>query len=160
MEETGQSLEHRAASIIVKRFKDYFSKGPGSVYVSIKKGFFSIHIREFLTPLENFWNLNCFEVETKLNDLIAKEEKKPEGTKAYWPSDHIIVVYHYGVLGGLEKEFIKEGYTAEVKIKKRKIEKQLYDLKYLEWLLQKQVHEVFIDWIFNLDCGYNVLLIE
>ncbi|WP_100013132.1 DUF2294 domain-containing protein [Lentibacillus sediminis] len=46
------SLQTEIASYIGKLLRDNFGKGPSSVYVSLKKPFISIHLRDFLAPME------------------------------------------------------------------------------------------------------------
>ncbi|MFB4163823.1 DUF2294 domain-containing protein [Alteribacillus sp. JSM 102045] len=50
MEKT--SVQAEIASYTGKLLRDNFGKGPSSVYVSIKKPFVTIHLRDFLAPME------------------------------------------------------------------------------------------------------------
>ncbi|MDQ0208800.1 Na-translocating system protein MpsC family protein [Alkalicoccobacillus murimartini] len=47
-----KSVQTEIASYIGKLLRDNFGKGPSSVYVSIKKPFITMHLREFLAPME------------------------------------------------------------------------------------------------------------
>ncbi|MDO6451461.1 Na-translocating system protein MpsC family protein [Oceanobacillus profundus] len=46
------SVQAEIASYIGKLLRDNFGKGPSSVYVSLKKPFITIHLRDFLAPME------------------------------------------------------------------------------------------------------------
>ncbi|SDI00452.1 DUF2294 domain-containing protein [Alteribacillus bidgolensis] len=50
MEKT--SVQAEIASYTGKLLRDNFGKGPSSVYVSIKKPFVTLHLRDFLAPME------------------------------------------------------------------------------------------------------------
>ncbi|TSB46040.1 Na-translocating system protein MpsC family protein [Alkalicoccobacillus porphyridii] len=46
------SVQAEIASYVGKLLRDNFGKGPSSVYVSIKKPYITMHLREFLSPME------------------------------------------------------------------------------------------------------------
>lgn len=50
MEKTSVQVE--LSSYLGKLLRDHFGKGPSSVYVSINKPFITMHIRDFLAPME------------------------------------------------------------------------------------------------------------
>lgn len=47
-----QAVESEMSSYVGKLLRDHFGKGPSSVYVTLKGSMFSIHLREFLAPME------------------------------------------------------------------------------------------------------------
>ncbi|MCM2677985.1 Na-translocating system protein MpsC family protein [Alkalicoccobacillus plakortidis] len=46
------TVQAEIASYVGKLLRDNFGKGPSSVYVSIKKPYITMHLREFLSPME------------------------------------------------------------------------------------------------------------
>ncbi len=50
MEKT--SIQVELASYLGKLLRDHFGKGPSSVYVSVNKPFITMHIRDFIAPME------------------------------------------------------------------------------------------------------------
>jgi len=94
-------------------------------------------------------------------DLLTKKgQKRPENTELYWLSDRTIVSKRKGIFVRIEKELIKNGYTEELKLTKRPMEKQLVREADLERLLNKKIRDVFVDWDFDEDIGYIVLVTD
>ncbi|SDM71727.1 DUF2294 domain-containing protein [Sediminibacillus halophilus] len=69
-----KSIEAEIASYTGKLFRDNFGKGPSSIYVSCVRPFITIHLRDFLAPMEKVLvkqNNNLKVQETR--DLLMQE---------------------------------------------------------------------------------------
>ncbi|PPA70752.1 Na-translocating system protein MpsC family protein [Jeotgalibacillus proteolyticus] len=211
-----------------KLLRDHFGKGPTSIYITYKKPFITIHLRDFLAPMERVlldrkerkrveetrdlimenilpemkkvlntlspieidklyynWSLEnqsgmifgimkdeesnegawpnhldreAFREEVDL--LTKKGQKIPEHTEVYWLSDRTVLAKRQGILVRIERELIKNGYSEELILTKRPMEKQLIRESKLESLIQKKIKEIFVDWDFEEDIGYIILCIE
>jgi len=100
------------------------------------------------------------EFRKEVNVLTKKGQKTPEKTELYWLSERTIVARRKGIFVRIEKELIKNGYTEELKLTKRPMEKQLVREANLESILGKKIQDVFVDWDFDEDIGYIVLVTE
>ncbi|SDO21564.1 DUF2294 domain-containing protein [Alkalicoccus daliensis] len=87
-------------------------------------------------------------------------QKTPASTKSYWINDQIIVVRKSGVFVQIEKEFIKAGFTDELKLVKRPLEKKLLYQAGLEKIINKPIVETFMDWDFKNDIGFIILALQ
>ncbi|MGD7044678.1 Na-translocating system protein MpsC family protein [Jeotgalibacillus proteolyticus] len=211
-----------------KLLRDHFGKGPTSIYITYKHPFITIHLRDFMAPMERVlierneinrveetrdlimenilpimkaslnkmipveidklyfnWSLEdqagmilgvmgsgdessvpwpdevdkeAFRQEVNL--LTKKGQKTPEKTELYWLSDRTIVAKRQGILVRIEKELISNGYAEELVLTKRPMEKQLVREARLEEIMKKKIQEIFVDWDFDEDIGYIVLVTE
>ncbi|KIL49060.1 Na-translocating system protein MpsC family protein [Jeotgalibacillus campisalis] len=211
-----------------KLLRDHFGKGPTSIYITYQHPLITIHLREFLAPMERVlmerneikrveetrdlimenilpdmkeslnkmlpvhinklyfnWSLEdqsgmilgvmdngeessvpwpeeidkeAFRQE--INLLTKKGQKTPEKTELYWLSDRTIVAKRKGILVRIEKELISNGYTEELILTKRPMEKQLVREANLEDILHKKIQQIFVDWDFEDDVGYIILVTD
>ncbi|WP_093215827.1 DUF2294 domain-containing protein [Sediminibacillus albus] len=63
-----KSIEAEIASYTGKLFRDNFGKGPSSLFVSVVKPFITIHLRDFLAPMERV-------LVNQKNDLKVQETR-------------------------------------------------------------------------------------
>ncbi|TDL31358.1 DUF2294 family protein [Jeotgalibacillus sp. S-D1] len=215
-------------SYVGKLLRDHFGKGPTSIYITLKKPFITIYLREFVAPMErvlierneikrveetrdlmmeellpNMRSSLCKIAQVKIDklyynwslenqsgiifgimneedqteppwpdhidkeafrkevDLLTKKgQKTPEGTTLYWLSERTILAKRKGIFVRIEKELIKSGYTEELKLTKRPMEKQLVREANLEPIIGKHIQDVFVDWDFDEDIGYIVFVTE
>ena len=226
---TDRTIEKEIGSYISTRLRDYFGKGPSSVYVAAKPPFIAIQIRGFLAPTEKIlvrqkeyrrvleirellmkdlkpeislklmkiggfsineiyidWNLeektglilavsdhSSEEAEREwpeevdesafrfaLQEVIGKTCKQPEETEIFWLNHRTILLRHTGIFLHIEKELIKAGFSEELELVKRPLERMM--LRQLIWksTISRNVQEVFIDWHLEGDKGYIVMLLE
>jgi uncharacterized protein YbcI len=146
----------------------------------IKK--FGISIKEFYADwnLENETGMFIGVVEEKANGEVLdwpesvdekefrdriieasyKAEKVPGSTEVYWLSDRTILIRRSEILVQIEKELIKNGFLEELKLAKRPLEHKVLEEVQLETVLKRAISEAFLDWHFDKDLGYIVLLLE
>jgi len=96
----------------------------------------------------------------RVDAISQKTEKIPEWTEFYWLDDRTIMVERRGIMVDIEKELIKNGSTEELRLAKRPLEHRLMDDLNTEAILNKQVKELFVDWNFEDDKAYMVLILE
>lgn len=87
-------------------------------------------------------------------------ERKPGRIESYWLSERTLLVKRMDILVGIEKALIAEGYTEVLKLAKRPLERSLLNQAGLESALHRKIRESFLDWNFDEDLGYIVLVLE
>ncbi|WP_282019580.1 DUF2294 domain-containing protein [Planomicrobium okeanokoites] len=98
--------------------------------------------------------------EEKIETASERAEKTPSSIESYWLNDRTILVKRYGILVGIEKALISEGYAEILKLAKRPLERHLILESHPEKILKRNIKEVFLDWNFQDDIGYIVFLLE
>ncbi|TWT09217.1 Na-translocating system protein MpsC family protein [Planomicrobium sp. CPCC 101079] len=89
-----------------------------------------------------------------------RTQKQPDQTAFYWLSDQILLIERFGILVDIEKQLIQNGVIEELRLAKRPLEHRITQLFNLESLLRGQVKDLFVDWNFQQDSSYMVLLLE
>lgn len=89
-----------------------------------------------------------------------RTQKKPDQTHFYWLTDQILLVERIGVLIDIEKQLIENGIVEELRLAKRPMENRIVELFNLESILNGQVQDLFVDWSFQRDISYMVLLLK
>jgi uncharacterized protein YbcI len=87
-------------------------------------------------------------------------QKEPGETHIYWLNDRTVLIRRFEILLQLEKELIKNGFEEELKIAKRPLEYKIVAQANLQQALNRTIIETFVDWNFELDIGYMVLILE
>ncbi|ASN03999.1 Na-translocating system protein MpsC family protein [Virgibacillus necropolis] len=224
-----KTIEADIASYVGKLFRDNFGKGPGSIYVSVAKPFITIHLRDFLAPLEHVlinqkedlkvqetrdivmqelipeikdqlkailsidieniyydWSLvnktglilaieNTIEVNVdpdylsypakeKVHEEIArftkKAQKEPKNIESFMLNSRTLVSVREDILVRIEKELIKSGFGEQLKLSKRGLEKDILNTDFLESILDAEIEDAFVDWDFDLDKGFLILVLK
>ncbi|MEK4563893.1 Na-translocating system protein MpsC family protein [Alkalihalobacillus sp. FSL R5-0424] len=69
-----RTIQAEMSSYVGKLLRDNFGKGPSSVYVSIKEPFITMHLREFLSPMERVLMAQNKDVKVEeIRDLLMNE---------------------------------------------------------------------------------------
>lgn len=224
---SNKPIESEISSYVGKLLRDNFGKGPSSVYVSIKKPFITIHVRDFLAPMEKIlvnqseqerveqtrdmlmrellpemkatinvtadihlqemyydWSLSnrsgiiigvmhqedhvshTDEYEEKagvheeINHVSKQAEKAPEKIESFYINDRTLLIIRNGILVPIEKELIRSGFEQKLKLVKRHLEKRLINTASFEQILGLPVGDAFVDWDFNQDLSYVVLILK
>ncbi|WP_088034314.1 Na-translocating system protein MpsC family protein [Evansella clarkii] len=87
-------------------------------------------------------------------------QKKPGSTEAYWLNDRTILVRRKEILVPIEKELIKNGVIEDLKLSKRPLERRALKEVQLETALKRNISEYFVDWNFDKDEGFIVLILK
>ncbi|CDQ18815.1 DUF2294 domain-containing protein [Halobacillus karajensis] len=100
----------------------------------------------------------------KVHEEVArmswKAEKTPLSIQSFLLNERTLLVERTGILVAIEKELINSGYEQPLKLSKRKLEKRLLHIPTLEKVLEKKVEDAFLDWDFNKDRSYLVLILK
>lgn len=102
-------------------------------------------------------DIEAFKLEA--TDASQKAQKKPETMNVTRLNDRSIMIARTGLFVEIEKELIKNGYIEELRIAKRPLETRLIKQSKLESILKQNIDEVFVDWDFENDAGYMVLIL-
>ncbi|WP_211656269.1 Na-translocating system protein MpsC family protein [Planococcus alpniumensis] len=105
-------------------------------------------------------NVNPEVVRKKIDEASRHAEKTPDRTDIYWLNERTILVRRSGILVRIEKELIKNGFIEALKLSKRPLEHELLEEVGLEQALNRTTSEIFLDWDFEKDVSYIVLLLE
>lgn len=101
--------------------------------------------------------------EETLREIILlnsmRTQKKPDQTNFYWLDEHILLIERIGILVDIEKQLIKNGISEELRLAKRPMEQRITELFNMESILNRPVEELFVDWNFQKDLSYMVLML-
>lgn len=86
--------------------------------------------------------------------------KEPNRTNGYWLDGYALLVERSGILTDLEREFIKNGLIDELRVAKRPLEHWLVESANISSVLKQKIRERFVDWNFDHDKAYMVLILE
>lgn len=92
--------------------------------------------------------------------VSKKALKEPERTNVYWLDGYAVLIERSGIMMDLEKEFIKKGMVEELRLARRPLEQRLMESKKLKASLKQEIWELFVDWNFDYDKAYIVLVLE
>jgi len=98
--------------------------------------------------------------EEELVKASIKAQKAPGETEVYWLNDRTILARRMEILVAVEKELIKNGFSEELKIAKRPLERKVLAEVQLEAVLKRNILETFVEWDFNTDKAYTVFILE
>ncbi|MBX0357884.1 Na-translocating system protein MpsC family protein [Halobacillus sp. Nhm2S1] len=99
-------------------------------------------------------------VHEEVEKLSRKAEKTPASIRSFLLNERTLLIERNGILVAIEKEMINAGYEQPLKISKRRLEKRLLNHASFETILGASVEDVFVDWDFNKDRSYMVLILK
>lgn len=127
-----------------------------------KSGLFIITLAKEPLAAEFPWP-ETVEQET-LKEIILlnsiRTQKMPDQTNFYWLSDQVLLIERIGILVDIEKNLVQNGVIEELRLAKRPLEHRITKLFNLESLLDSHIQELFVDWNFQKDFSYMVLIME
>lgn len=94
----------------------------------------------------------------KLNS--QRTQKLPDQINYYWLTDTMLVIERHGIMIDIEKQLIGNGITEELRLAKRPLEHQIIKLFNIQASLKRAITDLFVDWDFEADKGYMILLME
>lgn len=221
------SAEKDISSFIGRLLRENFGRGPGQVLATLAYPFLSIHLSNFLSPMEKAlmannkdvyvhktrdvmmetlmkeiishieltlnqqvneffydWNLDCHtgmfiirlkghqcdmipypnkdQVEEEMITVSSIAQKAPELIYSRMLNKRQLILVRKGILIHIEKEFINLGFTDNLMIAKRNLEKRLLQerRKHFEGHLDRKVIDEFTFWNFKEDSSYIILVLE
>ncbi|MBM7096192.1 DUF2294 family protein [Bacillus sp. H-16] len=100
----------------------------------------------------------------RIHDHIIKvceiAQKGPEHIDSYFLNDRTLVIERHGIMVEIEKEMISTGFSDQLRLAKRKLEKRLLDPKLVESLLNVHVQDKFVVWDFKRDTSYITFILK
>lgn len=96
----------------------------------------------------------------KIEQVNKDVEREPGSIESVWLSNRTLLVKCSEVMVGIENALIVEGYGEVLKLVKRPLERSMLYQAGLEETLHREVTEIFMDWNFEQDVGYFVLLLS
>ncbi|WP_173916829.1 Na-translocating system protein MpsC family protein [Halobacillus sp. Marseille-Q1614] len=87
-------------------------------------------------------------------------EKVPEFVDSIYLNERTLLIVREGILVRIEKELIKSGFAEQLRLTKRNLEKSLLNQEIFGEILGIHVQDVFVDWDFELDKSYIVLILK
>ncbi|WLR48906.1 Na-translocating system protein MpsC family protein [Halobacillus litoralis] len=99
-------------------------------------------------------------VHEEVEELSRKAEKTPASIRSFLLNERTLLIERNGILVAIEKEMIQAGYEQPLKISKRRLEKRLLNHASFETILGASVEDAFVDWDFNKDRSYMVLILK
>lgn len=89
-----------------------------------------------------------------------RTQRIPDKTNFYWLSDQVLLVERIGILIDIEKQLVQNGASEHLRLAKRPLEHRITQLFNLETLLNGRVTDLFVDWNFQKEISYMVILLE
>lgn len=95
-----------------------------------------------------------------VEEASRKAQRTPDVTELYWLNNRMLLIERQGIFVEIEKELIRGGFTEELKLVKRPLERRLLLETEIQSILKQPILEVFLDWDFIRDKGYILILLE
>lgn len=89
-----------------------------------------------------------------------KTQKEPQQTNVYWLDGYAVLIERSGILTEIEKELVQNGEIEALRLAKRPLERRLMKSAELSAILKQDIQEMFVDWNFESDKAYLVLVFE
>lgn len=99
-------------------------------------------------------------LQNKIIETSKKTEKHPDYTETYWLDDQTILIERIGIMVEIERQLIRNGVIEELRLAKRPLEHELMENLDLKSIFKKEISELFIDWNFEKDKAYLVLILD
>lgn len=125
-----------------------------------KTGFITAVMAQEADPSMDTWPDESVKssIEAEIIRASEKTQKKPEYTQAHWINDHLIVVERRGIMVEIEQELLELGVKEELKVAKRVMEHRMVNSEEFQRVLKQELSEWFVDWNFDEDIAYMVLV--
>lgn len=97
-------------------------------------------------------------IHEEIERISIQAERQPEEIESSMMNPRTLAIVRRGVLVDIEKELIANGFIEELKLSKRKLEKRLLNNPRLKTLMNGRIEDIFVDWDFELDRGYTIII--
>lgn len=123
-------------------------------------GMFIITLSRTATSISEYKNRE--KVEQELSEVSKLAQKKPDETFSTLLNKRQLMLVREGILVPIEKEFIKFGFTEQLMIAKRDLEKRLINehKSNFESYLNAKIIEEFTFWNFKKDTSYIIFILQ
>ena len=93
----------------------------------------------------------------KMSELA---EKAPEQVDSQYLNDRTLVIERRGILVEIESELIRSGFSEQLRLSKRQLEKRLLDAAVFGTILGVKIIDIFVDWDFDLDKSHITFILK
>ncbi|TMW72869.1 DUF2294 domain-containing protein [Alteribacter natronophilus] len=100
------------------------------------------------------------EMHEQVKRLSEIAEKAPNLIESSKLNDRTLIIRRTGILVEIEKEMIRTGFSEQLRLAKRRLEKRLLDTGVFETILKSRVTDRFVAWDFDKDRSYIVLILK
>lgn len=97
--------------------------------------------------------------EHKLQQVCDTLQRDRQQTEIYWLNDRTLLMKWSGVLTEIEKALIRDGHQEILKFTKRPLERSMLENAGFESVLDRRIQEVFLDWNYESNLGYAILVL-
>lgn len=163
--ETRNLLVDELKPIIRRQLKEIGGREIKEIYVdwnlALETGTFLAVADELPNPSEFPWPLDIEkeEFEPKLQQVCDTLQRDRQQTETYWLNDRTLLIKWSGVLTEIEKALINNGHREILKFTKRPMERSMLENAGFESVLDRRIQEVFLDWNYESNLGYAILVL-
>ncbi|MFC4558141.1 Na-translocating system protein MpsC family protein [Virgibacillus kekensis] len=99
-------------------------------------------------------------VHSEIYRFTEKVQKAPTSQDSFKLNSRTLVSRRDDILVLIEKELINSGFEEQLRLSKRKLEKSMLNVSYIEYALGQEIADIFVDWDFDEDRGYIVFILN
>ncbi|MEC5424407.1 Na-translocating system protein MpsC family protein [Virgibacillus sp. C22-A2] len=99
------------------------------------------------------------EVHNEIDRFTKKAQKSPRELRSFKLNSRTIISKREDILVRIEQELIESGFEKQLRISKRRLEKNLINRGFLESVLNQEIQDIFVDWDFHNDIGYVIFVL-
>ncbi|RFA36280.1 hypothetical protein CAI16_05700 [Virgibacillus dokdonensis] len=99
-------------------------------------------------------------IHQEIKRFTEKAQKAPRNIASVRLNERTIISKREDILVSIEKELISSGFEEQLRLSKRKLEKNIINRSYLESILKQRIEDLFVDWDFQQDIGYVVFILQ
>lgn len=99
-------------------------------------------------------------VHEEIERFTRKAEKSPSKLRSFMVNSRTLVSRREDILVRIEQELIQSGFEGQLRLSKRRLEKSLIDIDFLEAELDRKIQDVFVDWDFTHDTGFVIFILS
>lgn len=118
--------------------------------------------REEASPTDFAWppEVDAESVQEIIRLNSQRTQKLPDRIHYFWLTDALLIIERQGILIDIEKQLIANGVSEELRLAKRPLEHQVTKFFNLQSFLHRAIIELFVDWDFEADKGYMIILMK
>ncbi|MFC2949424.1 Na-translocating system protein MpsC family protein [Virgibacillus sediminis] len=99
-------------------------------------------------------------VHQEIDRITREAQKPPHALRSYMLNSRTLFTKREDILVMIEQELINSGFEEELRLTKRRLEKRLLNIGFLEAELGQKIEDVFVDWNFEEDTGYMIFILK
>lgn len=155
-EEILQELGTLSEGEAIELYADWNFENKSGLLIAIMKEEDDTARRDLVWPVENEKKA----LKEKVIKASAKSQKEPDHIEIYEVNKSTVLIERAGIMVDIEKELIKNKVLEELRLAKRPLEHKIMDAINIEAVVSRSVAELFVDWNFEKDKAFMVLILE